>query len=81
MADYQNYRPDVWVRAIDPVKVIVKGTVIYYAEKASPFAGAFFGSLLTLPGIFAFKESRERKRKERLRIEIASELPSRNRKG
>jgi hypothetical protein len=47
----------------------------YLAAEAAPYVGGVFGSLLTVPGILAFKEARDRKRKERLRIEIASGMP------
>jgi hypothetical protein len=66
------------IRAVEPITVNVKATVGYFFEKALPFLAAFLGSLLTLPGMFAYKESRDKKLTERLRVQIASEIPGRN---
>jgi hypothetical protein len=80
MARYESYRPELRVLGISPIKLRVQPTVKYYAEKGLPFVGGLLGSLLTLPGILAFKESRDRKRKELLRLQIATELPNSNRR-
>jgi hypothetical protein len=62
---------------IQPMKVNVSGTIDYYAAKAIPYLGTFLGSLLTLPGLFAFRDAHEQKRKEKMRISVASEIPNR----
>jgi hypothetical protein len=60
---------------VDPIRLHVRPTWQYVAIETAPYIGGLFGSLLTVPGILAFKDASDRKRKERLRIEIAGGIP------
>jgi hypothetical protein len=67
---------DRLVTSISPITVSVKPTASYYAAKLMPLLGGFLGSLLTLPGIFAFRDAREQRRKEKVRIAVVTEMPN-----
>jgi hypothetical protein len=73
----QEHHPKPWISLIeaDPVRVTVKPSSYRIAEFVVPAFTGFMGSLLTLPGLIAFRESRRRQQRGDSRIVVTADIP------
>jgi hypothetical protein len=57
------------------VRIKVAPSSYKFAEFITPAITGFLGSLLTLPGLLAFREARRRRSQENSRIVVAGDIP------